>query len=80
LLKLFFAAQATPAQVRQLARGQAAAHRARADEYVARRDELAETADEHVLATLELGARYETVAADFWDELERGKVTRSTSG
>jgi PadR family transcriptional regulator AphA len=69
LLKLFFAGQASAEDRRRLAHDQASAHEARARELAGRRDELAGVADEHALATLELGLRYETTVAEFWHEL-----------
>jgi len=70
MLKLFFASQA-PGATGRLAQDQARAHRARALEYRQRLTQLAGGADPNMLATLELGIRYETTVTEFWEELEK---------
>jgi PadR family transcriptional regulator, regulatory protein AphA len=69
LLKLFFAGQASAEDRRRLASDQADAHQARVRELAERREQLADVADEHVLATLDIGMRYETTVAEFWHDL-----------
>jgi PadR family transcriptional regulator AphA len=69
MLKLFFASQA-PVDRSALARDQARAHRARAEEHARRLAELrAAGVDPNMRATLELGVHYETAVAEFWEEL-----------
>ncbi len=70
MLKLFFASQAPVARER-LAEDQARAHRARGLEYRQRLEQLSGRADPNMLATLELGIRYETTVMEFWEELGR---------
>lgn len=69
LLKLFFGAAGRPADIVALARGQAAAHRARLADYRAIRAEVTGVALPLELRTLELGERYEEMCARFWDEI-----------
>lgn len=72
LLKLFFAALGQSADRVRLARDQVRAHHEWAAEYERLQARIAPVADAWALATLELGIRYERVAAEFWDELLRG--------
>jgi PadR family transcriptional regulator AphA len=69
LLKLFFAALSKPADLERLARDQVRAHREWTAEYERLHAELAPIDDPWAQATLELGIRYERMAADFWNEL-----------
>lgn len=69
LLKLFFGAAGRRGDIEALARGQAAAHRARLADYRAIRAEVTGRALPLELRTLELGERYEEMCARFWDEI-----------
>lgn len=74
LLKLFFADLGTPEDRIRLATEQARVHRERAAEHERRYAKLSaheEFSRSWGLATLELGIRYEQMAARFWDDLLR---------
>lgn len=66
LLKLFFAGFGERGDLERLARDRFAAHRAQAESYSARRDELSDYADRWQLKTIELGIRYERCVEQFW--------------
>jgi PadR family transcriptional regulator, regulatory protein AphA len=74
LLKLFFADLGTAEDRIRLARDQQRAHHRRAEEHerqYAMFAESIEDAESWGLATLELGMRYERMAAEFWTDLLR---------
>lgn len=71
LLRLFFGASSTPADIRASARACADGHRAKLALY----EELAAAGLEpHVAATLRLGIAYEQAAIAFWDDVAAGRV------
>ena len=69
LLKLFFGSQADPGEVTRLAIAAVAGHRARLDEYEAIAATAPPGADEHHMATLALGIRYERASIAYWQAL-----------
>ena len=69
LLKLFFGSQADPDEVTRLAIAAAAGHRARLDDYEAIAASVPAGADQHQLATLALGIRYERASLAYWQAL-----------
>jgi DNA-binding PadR family transcriptional regulator len=69
LLKLFFGSQADPDEVTRLAAAAAAGHRARLDEYEAIAASVPPDVDQHQLATLALGIRYERASLAYWQAL-----------
>ena len=74
MLKLFFGAQARREDLVALAAEQHAAHQRRGEEYEALDEAVRHGAGRWELATLEVGMRYERMAAEFWaDVLERAR-------
>jgi DNA-binding PadR family transcriptional regulator len=74
MLKLFFGSQARREDLVALAAEQHAAHQRRYDEYEALDEAVRHGAGLWELATLEVGMRYERMAAEFWaDVLERAR-------
>jgi DNA-binding PadR family transcriptional regulator len=69
LLKLFFGSQADPDEVTRLATEAAAGHQARLDEYEAIAARVPAGVDQHQLATLALGIRYERASLTYWQTL-----------
>jgi DNA-binding PadR family transcriptional regulator len=69
LLKLFFGIQVEPADVVAVAEAAAAVHRQRLADYDAIRHGGSSRRDHHQMLTLELGMRYERVAASFWESV-----------
>jgi len=75
MLKLFFGTQARREDLVALATEQHLAHQRRYEEYVALHAAFGHTAGLWELATLEVGTRYERMAAEFWAEiLERARA------
>ena len=69
LLKLFFGGQTGDSERRALAAEQHRSHDERRSEYEQLRKEVADLANPHQLATLEMGLRYERAMTAFWKEL-----------
>ena len=69
LLKLFFAASASPDDVAALAAEQTEVHRRMLAEYDALDDAIRGEAGEWEIATLELGRRFEQLTIDYWTEI-----------
>jgi DNA-binding PadR family transcriptional regulator len=74
LLKLFFGGRVDHATLVNLAERQLAAHTERLDEYRELYHQVSSVAEPFELRTLELGLRYEQMAADFWAEV-RGELS-----
>ena len=78
MLKLFFGSQARREDLVALATEQHAAHQRRYEEYEALHDAVGDAASLWELATLEMGIRYERMAAEFWAEvLDRARSAAS---
>ncbi len=77
LLKLFFAAFGTGANLAALAQDRRSSHRARADGYLAQHEQIVDLADRWQVKSLELGIRIERCVEEFWSEfiadLEAGR-------
>lgn len=69
LLKLFFAHGASPAGIAAMAASKHDAHLRAHDELAALRETVHEVADRAQMATLELGMRWHSTFAGFWDEI-----------
>ena len=69
MLKLFFGSQARREDLVALATEQHLAHQRRYEEYEALHDAVRDAAGLWELATLEVGTRYERMAAEFWAEV-----------
>ena len=69
MLKLFFGSQARREDLVALATEQHVAHQRRYEEYEALRVAFGQGATLWELATLEVGTRYERMAAEFWAEI-----------
>jgi DNA-binding PadR family transcriptional regulator len=67
LLQLFFGALSDSSTVVELARAQRDAHLERRAGYEALKKDVAQVANAHALATLELGLRFEKLAIRFWE-------------
>jgi DNA-binding PadR family transcriptional regulator len=69
LLKLFFAASASPSEVAALAEQQSEVHERMLAEYDALNDAIHGEAGEWELATLDMGRRFERLTIEFWSEV-----------
>jgi PadR family transcriptional regulator AphA len=69
LLKLFFSSTSGPEDLRALAVHRYESHKARADNYLAQREQIVDYADRWQVKTLELGIRFERTVEEFWAEL-----------
>ncbi|MFC7612766.1 hypothetical protein ACFQV2_03040 [Actinokineospora soli] len=68
LLKLFFSTFGRPEDLRKLAEDRHESHKARADNYIAQREQIIDYADRWQVKTLELGIRFERTVEAFWAE------------
>lgn len=71
LLQLFFGGLAEREQVLVLARTQRRAHTRRLAEYEALWDAVSDEPEVHSVATLQLGLRFEKMAIEFWNDVEK---------
>lgn len=69
LLKLFFSDDSSADSIADLARAQAAVHEKRMQFLADLRADLGDRARPAQLATLELGLRWDRIAAEFWNEI-----------